>query len=129
MLKRLVWIGSSRFDLKAFPEEVQDEIGYALYQAQLGYFLDNAKPLTGFSGVFEVVEGFNRGAYRAVYATKLGNNLYVLHAFQKKSKHGIRTPKEEMILIKKRLQIAQLCTHEVNHERASISHWINQCIC
>lgn len=109
MLKRLIWIGSSRFDLKSFPEEAQDEIGYALYQAQLGYFPDNAKPLTGFPGVFEVVEYFNKGAYRAVYATKLGNNLYVLHAFQKKSKHGIKTPKEEIALIQKRLKTAQLC--------------------
>lgn len=108
MLKQLMWIGSSRGDLKEFPEDVQDEVGYALYQAQLGYFPDGAKPLKGLSGVIEIIEDFDKNTYRAVYATKLGDHLYVLHAFQKKSKKGIKTPREDIELIKQRLQTAKL---------------------
>jgi len=108
MLKQLMWVGSSREDLKEFPEETQDEIGYGLYQAQLGLFPDNAKPLKGFNGVFEIIENFDSNTYRAVYATKLGEYLYVLHAFQKKSKTGIKTPKEDVGLIRQRLQTAKI---------------------
>ena len=85
-----------------------DEIGYGLYQAQLGLFPDNAKPLKGFNGVFEIIENFDSNTYRAVYATKLGEYLYVLHAFQKKSKTGIKTPKEDVGLIRQRLQTAKI---------------------
>jgi phage-related protein len=106
-LKQLVWIGSSRDDLKALPAEVQDDVGYALHQAQAGDFPDYAKPLTGLKGVIEIIADFNKNAYRAVYATKLGERIYILHAFQKKSKSGIKTPKEEMDLIKRRLQTAK----------------------
>ena len=106
MLKQLVWVGSSRSDLKKLPGGVQEAIGYALYQAQLGFFPDGAKPLKGFSGVIELIEVFDKNAYRAVYATKLGDHLYVLHAFQKKSKSGIKTPREEIELIGQRLKIA-----------------------
>jgi len=67
-----------------------------------------AKPLKGFSGVFEIVCDFDKSTYRTVYATKLGDHLYVLHAFQKKSTIGIKTPKHEIDLIKARLQAAKL---------------------
>lgn len=87
---------------------MQDEVGYALYQAQLGYFPDGAKPLKGMKGVIEIVSDFNKDAYRAVYATKLDERLYVLHVFQKKSKSGIKTPQEELELIKRRLKTAQV---------------------
>lgn len=107
MLKQLIWIGSSRSDLKELPPEVQDDIGYALYQAQLGHFPDNAKHLRGLNSVIEIVENFDKNTYRAIYATKLGECLYVLHVFQKKSKSGIKTPKEDIELIKRRLQTAK----------------------
>ncbi len=107
MLKLLRWIGTSRSDLKALPEEVQDEIGYGLHQAQSGLMPDIAKPLKGFSGVIELVSNYDKNTYRAVYATKLGDKIYVLHAFQKKSKTGIKTPKEDIELIKRRLQKAK----------------------
>jgi phage-related protein len=107
ILKQLVWMGSARSDLKKLSPEIQDDIGYSLYQAQLGHFPDNAKPLKGLSGVIEIVEVFNKSTYRAVYATKLGERLYVLHVFQKKSKTGIKTPKEDIELIKRRLQTAK----------------------
>jgi len=106
-LKKLVWVGTARRDLKALPPTAQEAIGYALYEAQLGQFPHNAKPLTGLSGVIEIVEDLNKNTYRAVYATKLGEYLYVLHVFQKKSKQGIKTPKEDIELIKQRLKLAK----------------------
>lgn len=108
ILKSLIWISSTRSDLKALPSEVQDDIGYALYQAQLGYFPEGAKPLKGLSGVIEIVTNFDKNTYRAVYATKLGDRIYILHVFQKKSKSGIKTFKEDIDLIKHRLQTAKL---------------------
>ena len=107
-MKDVVWIGSSLEDLDEFPEDVKDEIGYALYQAQIGLKPSNAKPLTGIGGgIMEVVSDFDRNTYRAVYAVKIGDVIYVLHCFQKKSKHGIATPKQELDLIKQRLKDAK----------------------
>ncbi len=106
--KKIRWVGSSREDLKEFPATAQDRIGYGLYEAQLGVFPHHAKPLKGFNGVFEIVCDFDRNTYRTVYATKLGDHIYVLHAFQKKSIIGIKTPKHEIELIKIRLQTAKL---------------------
>lgn len=105
--KPVVWVGSSLKDLKEFPAEVQDEMGYALYSAQIGDKHPKAKPLTGFSGVMEIRSNYKSDTYRAVYATKIGDKIYVLHAFQKKSKRGSQTPKKEIDLIKRRLRRAQ----------------------
>jgi phage-related protein len=108
-IKSIVWIGSSRRDLKAFPAEVRDVMGYALYQAQMGSKSPSAKPLAGFggAGVLEIVENFQTNTYRAVYTVKFAERVYVLHAFQKKSKKGIATPKADVDLIKKRLGLAE----------------------
>lgn len=106
--KKIRWVGSSREDLKEFPDAAQDCIGYGLYEAQQGVFPRYAKPLKGFNGVFEIICDFNKNTYRAVYATKLGDYIFVLHAFQKKSTIGIKTPKHEIDLIKTRLQAAKL---------------------
>lgn len=112
-MKEVVWIGNSLEDLAEFPEEVKDKIGYALYQAQLGLKPDSAKPLTGIGGgVMEIVSDFNRNTFRAVYAVKIGDVIYVLHCFQKKSKHGIATPKQEIDLIKQRLKEAKQIENE-----------------
>ena len=107
--KPVVWIGSSLEDLKEFPEEVRGEVGYALYLAQTGSRHPNAKPLKGFGGarVLEIVEDHDGDTYRAVYTVKLAGIVYVLHAFQKKSKQGIATPKQDIDLIKERLKRAQ----------------------
>lgn len=107
-IKSIVWVGSSRRDLKAFPAEVKDVMGFALYQAQLGLKALSAKPLRGFggAGVLEIVEDYQGDTYRAVYTVKFADLLYVLHAFQKKSKKGIATPKADMDLIKERLKTA-----------------------
>ncbi|MEB3177504.1 MAG: type II toxin-antitoxin system RelE/ParE family toxin [Nostocaceae cyanobacterium] len=105
-LKPVEWVGSSLDDLREFPEEVQQVMGYALYLAQCGDKHDCAKPLKGFkgAGVLEVVEDFDGDTYRAVYTVKLQGVVYVLHAFQKKSKHGIATPKQDIELIEARLK-------------------------
>lgn len=108
-IKRLIWIGSSRKDLSSFPDEVKDVMGYALYQAQLGLKAASAKPLRGFgsAGVLEIVEDHQTDTYRAVYTVKFSEFIYVLHAFQKKSKKGSATPKLDIDLIKRRLSIAE----------------------
>ncbi|MEK6564288.1 MAG: type II toxin-antitoxin system RelE/ParE family toxin [Candidatus Omnitrophota bacterium] len=109
MLKRIDFIGSSREDLRAFPEEVKQDIGYALYEAQKGEKPIAAKPLKGFSGagVLEIVENFTGGTYRAVYTVRFQKVIYILHCFQKKSKHGIKTPRQDIDLIKQRLRTAE----------------------
>lgn len=108
-LKPLFWMGSSRKDLKGFPAEVQDGMGYALRDAQFGGQRMNAKVLRGFggAGVLEVVEDFDRNTYRAVYTVQFEGAVYVLHAFVKKSKRGIATPKADMQLIRARLKAAR----------------------
>lgn len=107
--KPLHWIGSSKEDLLDLPRKVQKEAGYALYLAQMGLKHSNVKPLSGFGGrgVLEVVEDDIGGTYRAVYTVKFKEAIYVLHAFQKKSKKGKETPKEEMEIVKNRLKLAE----------------------
>ena len=103
----LVWIGDALETLQRFPEDVKDEIGFALFQAQNGKKHINAKPLTGFgSGVLEVISDHRGDTFRAVYTVRLAGRMYVLHAFQKKSKTGIATPKTEIELIRRRLKRA-----------------------
>lgn len=109
VLKPVEWIGSSLNDLKEFPEEVQQVVGYALYLAQCGEKHENAKPLKGFkgAGMLEIVEDFDSNTYRAVYTVRLADVIYVLHTFQKKSKRGISTPKQDIELIEARLKRAK----------------------
>jgi phage-related protein len=107
--KPLHWVASSLEDLRSFPQAVQRSVGVALRTAQLGLKHESAKPLKGFkgAGVLEIVEDFDGDTYRAVYTVRFPENVYVLHAFQKKSKKGIRTPKHVMDLIRARLRIAE----------------------
>jgi phage-related protein len=105
--KPLVWMGDSRETVRGFPQAVKNEIGFALYQAQSGDKHINAKPLRGFgSGVLEIVSIHRGDTFRAVYMVRLAGHVYVLHAFQKKSKTGIATPKAEIELVKQRLKRA-----------------------
>ena len=108
-VKPLVWVGSSLRDLREFPEEVKDEMGFALYEAQCGLKPAAAKPLKGFggAGVLEIVSDYQTDTYRAVYTVRLEERVYVLHAFQKKSKKGIATPKSDLDLVKRRLRQAE----------------------
>ena len=116
-LKPVIWIGTSLLDLKEFPLEVQSDLGYALYFAQTNLNHPKAKPLKGFKGanVLEIVEDYDGDTYRAVYTVKLAGVVYVLHVFQKKSKHGIATPKQDIALIETRLKLALEFNRE-NHE-------------
>lgn len=108
-LRPIVFVGSSRKDLKEMPDDVQADMGFALYQAQQGLKPSSAKVLKSFggAGVLEVVENFDGDTYRAVYTVKLKKAVYVLHCFQKKSKKGTETPKQEMNLIRQRLKEAE----------------------
>lgn len=106
-LKPVVWVGDSLRVLKSFPSSVQDEVGYALFLAQRGEKHIAAKSLKGLGGgVLEVVADYRGDTFRAVYTVRLVDRVYVLHAFQKKSKHGIATPQPEIDLIKRRLKQA-----------------------
>jgi len=107
--RSVVWVGSSRRDLCSFPREVRRDLGQALYAAQQGEVDPAAKPLRGFGGgsVLEIVARHDGDAWRAVYTVRYAEAVYVLHAFQKKSKTGIATPKKEMDLIHRRLVEAE----------------------
>lgn len=107
--KPVVWVGSSREDLRAFPEEVRRVMGLAINDAQNGEEHPRAKALKGFGGrsVLEVVDDEDGNTYRAVYTVRFSGAIYVLHAFQKKSKRGIETPKHEIEMIKARLKVAE----------------------
>ena len=118
-LRPLEWIGGSKKDLMALPDEVVNVFGYALYLAQAGGKHAQAKPLQGFgsAGVLEVVEDWRGNTYRAVYTVRYAGAVYVLHAFQKKSKQGIKTAHYDMVLIRKRLKVAK--EHYENWQKQS----------
>ena len=105
-LRPVIWVGTSRKDLRAFPEPVQDHMGFALYVAQRGGKHRDTKPLTGFggAGVVEVVKDFRGDTFRAVYTLRYARAVYVLHAFQKKSKTGRATPRRDIEMVRQRLR-------------------------
>ncbi|MCD8505346.1 MAG: type II toxin-antitoxin system RelE/ParE family toxin [Burkholderiaceae bacterium] len=107
-VKPLRWVGSAKKDLSAMPEVVQDTFGYALHLAQIGYTHSQAKVLRGFIGtsVLEIAEDYLGDAYRAIYTPRLLGAVYVLHCFQKKSKRGIQTPRQDIELVRQRLKAA-----------------------
>src|SRR5271163_190357 len=104
-VKPCLFVGASRHELRAFPDDVKGSMGHALHVAQCGVETDSAKSLKGFGGrgILEIVEDFDGDAYRAVYTVRFAGAIYVLHAFQKKSKKGIATPQHTIDLIKSRL--------------------------
>jgi phage-related protein len=108
LIKPAEFVGSAEEDLAGFPDDVKSVLGFAIFQAQIGGRHRRAKPLKGhkeFSGasVLEVVDDFDGDTYRAIYTVRFAGVVYVLHAFQKKSKTGSETPKTEIELIKARL--------------------------
>lgn len=107
--KPVRWVGSSKEDLSDFREEVRLRVGGALWEAQIGRKAPYAKPLKGFgdAAVLEIVDDFDGDTFRAVYTVRFAKAVYVLHAFQKKSKHGVATPKAELDLIDQRLKRAR----------------------
>jgi phage-related protein len=103
ILRPLIWMGSSKRNVQAFPREAQKLMGDELQLIQFGGMPKDAKPFRGIGGgVFEIALRYDTDAYREVLAVQLGKKIYVLHAFQKKSKKGIATPKKEVDLIKQR---------------------------
>ena len=119
--KPLEWIGSSHKDLMALPVEVRRFFGFALSLAQVGDQHDAAKVLKGFggAGVLEVVESDIGGTYRAIYTVKFEEAVFVLHCFQKKSKRGIATPKEELEIIRSRFKAAEILAKELRNEKTN----------
>jgi phage-related protein len=107
--KPVEWIASSRDDLREFPKDVRRVMGQAIDDAENGDEDPSAKALKGFGGrgVLEIVDDFDGDTYRAVYTVKFGGVIYVLHAFQKKSKKGIATPQRDIDLIRARLKRAE----------------------
>jgi phage-related protein len=108
--KPVVWIGTSRKDLRTFPEDVKDEVGAALTAVQYGRSHPSLKTLSGFgsAAIREVKANDPSGTYRVVYSVEFPEVVYVLHSFQKKSKSGKGTPKEEMDRVHARLAEAEL---------------------
>ena len=108
VIRDVKWVGDSREQVRRFPKPTRRTVGRALNAAQSGLKHIDAKPLRGVgSGVLEITARYDTNTYRAVYTVKLGENIYVLHAFQKKSTRGISTPKREIDLIKQRLKMAR----------------------
>ncbi len=108
--KPVFWVGSSRDDVRAFPTEVRTDVGFALWTAQRGGKPPQAKVLKGIipgAGVLELVERHDGDTYRVVYTVRFSAAVYVLHAFQKKSRRGIKTPKHQIDVIRERLKAAE----------------------
>ncbi len=108
-LKPVIWVGTSLKDLCEFPAPVQDHMGYALYVAQRGGKHQDSKVLSGFggAGVLEVIKDHRGDTFRAVYTLKHAGRVFVLHAFQKKSKSGRQTSRRDIDLIQQRLREAE----------------------
>jgi phage-related protein len=107
ILRPLVWMGDSLDNIRSFAPEVRTAVGYTLQLVQAGETPLSAKPFKGVaSGVYEIVKRYDTDTYRAVYAVKIGEKIYILHAFQKKSKQGIKTPQSDVDLIKQRYKDA-----------------------
>jgi phage-related protein len=107
-VRPLLWIASSKRDYRGFPAPVQDTLGFELFLAQTGQHPPSAKPLKGLGGgTVELIEDFDGDTYRAVYTVRFGEAVYVLHAFKKKSKQGIKTPQSDIDLVKRRLKDAE----------------------
>ena len=105
MLRKISWIRAALRDFGSFPEPAQDRVLTALRMAALGGKAETDKPLKGLgAGIFEVAVRHRGDAFRVVYALQLDDDMWVIHAFQKKSKTGIRTPKQEIDLIHDRIR-------------------------
>ena len=114
MQRGVIWVGTSRDDVKGFPEDARDEIGYALWVAETGGRHPSTKPLQGFggAGVIEIIADDQDGTYRVVYTVKLADAIYVLHAFQKKSTKGSSVPERHTRLMLQRLREAETISAE-----------------
>jgi phage-related protein len=111
--RAVVWLGNSKENIREFPKGAQKLLGDELQLIQFGGMPKDAKPLNGIgSGVLEIALRYATNAYRVVLAVQIGRRIYVLHAFQKKSKKGIETSKRDIELIRKRYAEAQELARE-----------------
>ena len=116
----MVWLGNSKKNLRDFPDGAQKLLGDELQLIQFGGMPKDAKPFKGVGGgVLEIALRYASDAYRVVLAVQIGRRIYVLHAFQKKSKKGIETPKRDVDLIKKRYAEAQELAHEYEKAKSN----------
>lgn len=115
----VLWVASSKRDLLDMPPDVINDFGFGLYQAQIGKLPDIGKPLSGFGGanIVELISDDKGSTFRAVYTVRFAEVLVVLHAFQKKSKKGIGTPKQDLELIRSRLKLAEEVYKEWKNKR------------
>ena len=116
--KPVLWMGSSRKDLKAMTDSVQDAVGFVLDRVQKGKTHPDVKPLSGkdLAGVYEIRVDVDQDTYRAVYVLNLGDRIFMLHVFKKKSKQGVATPKPDMAVIRSRLRDAKALAKELSRE-------------
>ena len=119
-LRPLLWIASSKRDFIKMPDDVTDDFGHWLFQVQKGKKPKNAKPLSGFGGacVLELVKDHADGTFRTVYTVKFDEIVVVLHAFQKKSKKNIETPKQDIELIHSRLKLVEVMCKEWKEKKS-----------
>lgn len=104
-MRPISWVRAAQKEFLTFPQAVQERMKFALEIAATGQMADIAKPMKGFEGgVYEIALPHRGDAFRAVYAVKLGNDLWVIHAFQKKSTQGIKTPQHDVDVIRERLK-------------------------
>ena len=105
MTRKISWLKAALKDFGKFPEAVQEEVITALRMAAHGEKADSAKPMKGLgAGVFEIALRHRTDAYRTVYVVQLDEDIWVIHAFQKKSKTGITTPQPEIDLVRERIK-------------------------
>lgn len=121
-VRPLLWVASSKRDFVNMPEEVVSDFGHWLFQVQKGKVPRNAKILSGFGGaqVLELIRDYADGTFRTVYTIKYSDVVIILHAFQKKSKKGIATPKQDKELIHSRIKLAEIIYKEWKEKRGSI---------
>jgi len=119
-LRPVVWLGSSKKNIRDFPKDAQKLLGDELQLIQFGGMPKDVKPFKGIgSGVLEIALRYTSNAYRVVAAVQVGKRIYVLHAFQKKSKRGIETPKRDVDLIKQRYKEAQELENEFEEKKTN----------
>jgi len=118
-LRPLLWVASSKRDFIEMPEDVISDFGHWLFQVQKGKIPKNAKALSGFGGaqIMELWKDNADGTFRAIYTVKYAEVIIILHAFQKKSKKGIATPKQDKELIHSRIRLAEIIYREWKEKR------------
>lgn len=104
-MRRVSWVKAAFKEFTSFPQAVQEQIRFALEVTATGEMADIAKPMKGLDGgVYEIAIAYRSDAFRAVYALKVGSDIWVVHTFQKKSTSGIKTPKREIDVIRERIK-------------------------